>query len=826
MNNFTVSVVVPAYNEQDNLAALTDLLVPILSQYHDYEIIFVDDGSSDNTLQVIKQLHTTNPHINYLSFSRNFGHQYALKAGLDHARGDCVISMDADLQHPPHLIPRLIEQWQHGNDVVYTIREDNANQSWLKRKTSALFYKLLNSITGLNTPRGAADFRLLDRKVVESVKNSPEKVLFLRGYISWLGFRQAGLTYQPAPRFAGTSHYTFRKMLALAVTGITSFGIQPLRLATWLGLLVSGLGVLFAIYTLYTKFIVGDVITGWTSLMIVILILGGTQLFIMGIFGEYLGTIFTESKRRPNYILRENSLSSDTSPASQTASKSNSRSAVSKPQTPKKPTHCKITKLDAVRGSSNLIFWLPTLFAALITGAILWGLLTDTAWLFGDDYLFMQAINKGRHMPLVFEAGRFYPLGFAEFNLLFLFPGARSIFAHDLVVAVMLTLVAITTVKLYTATAQAAHQQKSFTFQALLFFIMLIMTPAFIQIFLNIVYPEKMVILFLSLFMLFAVKAFTSGQTSAYLISLTAAVIATYSKEPVFGALLIIASTLLIFNYRALSRNDRYFAYALIFNGLVFLTFYYFAAYKDQVTFYNEGKNLAPRSQMLLAMLGRNKLLWVMIAAAAWRGVSSLLKPQDRVSLLFDGFLYAAIGWLLAYVALKLQDNYYLTPCYILGLPPLYYYLCQTSVSKWIKIAIWASLLILTALSKPTPWFLIPHTHQVRQQHQALLNYMTEYTTPGRRLVWFSPFPQIPQKLWMQQRIANIMTRFAHKRQDIYFATTNTIPPREPLGTLLIVSDLLHPQPAVQEPLKSAIDSGQLKLRDYLWNLRLYEVTR
>ncbi len=312
MNKFKISVVVPAFNEEVNIPVLGHELEKILTAYPDYEVIFVDDGSTDKTLDALKKLHDRNPKINYLSFSRNFGHQYALKAGLDHATGDCVISMDADMQHPPHLLPVLIKNWQNGYDVVYTLRQDNAETGWFKRKTSALFYRLLRFVTGLKTPQGAADFRLLDRKVVDALRSAPEKVLFLRGFISWLGFKQIGIPYQPAPRFAGTSHYTLRKMFSLATTGITSFSVQPLRLATWLGLLVAGLGVLFGFYTLYTRLFTSVAITGWASLMIVVLILGGTQLFIMGIFGEYLGTVFIESKRRPSYILAENSLEADT----------------------------------------------------------------------------------------------------------------------------------------------------------------------------------------------------------------------------------------------------------------------------------------------------------------------------------------------------------------------------------------------------------------------------------------------------------------------------------------------------------------------------------
>ena len=308
MQEFKVSVVVPAYNEEGNLPHLIDKLVPILSAYADYEIILVNDGSADKTVEVMKQLHHANSRVNYISLSRNFGHQYALKAGLDAATGDCVISMDADLQHPPRLIPALIDGWQKGYDIVYTTRQDKGTESFFKRFTSGVFYKCFRVLTDLKMPAGAADFRLLDKKVVQVLKNMPEKALFLRGLIYWMGFKQFAISYQVEPRFSGRSSYSLKKMLGLAIAGATSFSIKPLRLAIYLGFIVALLGCLFTAYVLYMKLFAGSVITGWSSLMCVLLILGGCQLFVMGIIGEYIGRIFVEMKNRPSYIVDETSL--------------------------------------------------------------------------------------------------------------------------------------------------------------------------------------------------------------------------------------------------------------------------------------------------------------------------------------------------------------------------------------------------------------------------------------------------------------------------------------------------------------------------------------
>ncbi|MFC1608438.1 glycosyltransferase family 2 protein [Candidatus Latescibacterota bacterium] len=308
--SFKVSVVVPSYNEGGNIGVITEKLTGILRKYRDYEIIFVDDGSTDDTLVVIRNLAQQNEMIKYLSFSRNFGHQNALKAGLDHASGDCIISMDADMQHPPELIDQMIEKWRDGFEVVYTLRNESPNQSYLKRLTSSFFYKILNALADIKIEEGAADFRLLDRSVVEVFKDLNEYHLFIRGIIPWMGFRSCSLRYEPNERYQGTSKYSITKMFVFAIIGLTSFSIKPLRLSILFGVIVSFAAFLYAIFALVAKFYFGMIVTGWTSLILSILFIGGIQLVMLGILGEYIGMLFMASKKRPNYIVRDKNIQS------------------------------------------------------------------------------------------------------------------------------------------------------------------------------------------------------------------------------------------------------------------------------------------------------------------------------------------------------------------------------------------------------------------------------------------------------------------------------------------------------------------------------------
>jgi glycosyltransferase involved in cell wall biosynthesis len=301
-----ISVIIPAYNEETNVVILTKKVIEQLEICQDdYEIIFIDDGSSDGTANKIKELHEQNPCIKLVSLSRNFGHQKALKAGIDHSSGDCVISMDADMQHPPELIPLLLEKWRQGYDIVYTIRKETKDARIFKRVTSKIFYWLINKLTEVNIKEGAADFRLMDKKVVNELKCINETFLFIRGLISWVGFKQIGIDYVAASRYSGVSKYSVRKMMKFAWDGITSFSILPLRFAVNVGATISILSFLYATYVIAAKFFTDKTIPGWTSLLISVLFLGGIQLLCIGILGEYLGKMFIESKRRQVYIVKD-----------------------------------------------------------------------------------------------------------------------------------------------------------------------------------------------------------------------------------------------------------------------------------------------------------------------------------------------------------------------------------------------------------------------------------------------------------------------------------------------------------------------------------------
>lgn len=308
-SNFKVSVVIPVYNEEGCIKTVAEQLPEILENYPDYEILFVDDGSSDMTLTFIKDLHSVNKKINYISFSRNFGHQNALRAGTMYAGGDCIVSMDGDLQHPPEMIPRLIEKWQEGYDIVYTIRKDDQRTSLYKKLTASLFYKLMNGLSDINFEQGEADFRLIDRTAADELNKLSENAIFFRGMVKWLGYKQVGIEYQPEKRVWGKTRYSRKKMFALAVSGITGFSIKPLRISTLFGISIAILSLLYGLYALYIKFFTDQSVEGWTSVFFMVTFIGGIQLIILGIIGEYIGNIFIESKKRPHYIIRENSLS-------------------------------------------------------------------------------------------------------------------------------------------------------------------------------------------------------------------------------------------------------------------------------------------------------------------------------------------------------------------------------------------------------------------------------------------------------------------------------------------------------------------------------------
>lgn len=303
-----ISIVIPAYNEAGNITVIARQVSEQTEKIGQYEIIFVDDGSTDTTLEEIKTVAQNNASVKYLSFSRNFGHQMAVKAGLDYAEGDCVISMDADLQHPPELINELITKWQEGYDVVYTVRKDIRSVSFFKKTTSRIFYKFINKISDVDIPLFVADFRLLDKKVVDELRKFKETFLFIRGIVSWLGYRQTGIEYEVQDRYAGSTKYTLKKMISFAIQGITSFSIAPLRVAILFGFIVSMGAFLYTIFAIYAKYYLQTVIPGWTSILLSVLFLGGIQLITLGVIGEYLGKMFIETKNRPNYVINEKKL--------------------------------------------------------------------------------------------------------------------------------------------------------------------------------------------------------------------------------------------------------------------------------------------------------------------------------------------------------------------------------------------------------------------------------------------------------------------------------------------------------------------------------------
>ena len=304
----TVSIVIPVFNESGNIIPMIEKLSNSICDSYHYEIIFVDDGSTDDTLEQLKSMTSKNNNIFYISLSRNFGHQNALKAGLDKATGDCVISLDGDLQHPPELIPAMLKFWETGSDIVYTRRCEDKRLSFVKRYTSNCFSKFMKLMSGMPIEQGVADFRLLDRKVVNVISNLQEPDLFLRGVVYWMGFRKQVIDYTPAARLFGETKYSVSKMFRLAIQGITSFSVKPLYMSIILGLIFSLTGIIYFIYVLWCVF-AGLAVAGWASTIVTVMFFGGLNMLILGIIGIYIGKIFMQSKYRPSYIIRETNCS-------------------------------------------------------------------------------------------------------------------------------------------------------------------------------------------------------------------------------------------------------------------------------------------------------------------------------------------------------------------------------------------------------------------------------------------------------------------------------------------------------------------------------------
>ena len=300
-----LSVIVPCFNEEQVLQSTHERLSRTLAGLDvNYEIVYVDDGSTDQTNAILRRLHQQDEHVRVLAFSRNFGHQVAVTAGVDNASGDAVVLIDADLQDPPELIAEMVARWRDGFNVVYGLRTDREGETAFKIWTARLFYRFINVLSEVAIPLDTGDFRLMDRQVIEALRRMPERDRFVRGMVSWLGFRQVALPYRRAARTAGQTKYPLRKMVHLALDGILSFSVLPLRLATYVGLLSFAAGILAGLFSI-ARLLIGQPAAPWTGVLIMVLLLGGLQLVCTGIIGEYLGRTYMESKRRPLYILKD-----------------------------------------------------------------------------------------------------------------------------------------------------------------------------------------------------------------------------------------------------------------------------------------------------------------------------------------------------------------------------------------------------------------------------------------------------------------------------------------------------------------------------------------
>ena len=299
-------MIVPCANEEEVLRETHRRLTTALSQLSlGYELVYVDDGSTDSTAGILRQLQASDHRVRVLRLSRNFGHQVAITAGMAHASGDAVVVIDADLQDPPEVIAEFVQRWREGYDVAYGVRTERLGDTVFKRGTAKLFYKLIGRLSNISIPADTGDFRLMDREVVNAFLSMKEHDRFVRGMVSWLGFSQIAVPYRRAPRVAGKTKYPLPKMVRFATDAVLSFSTTPLKIATWLGFLVSGMAALGMLIALYVRLFEKGWVKGWTSLEIAILFLGGVQLICIGIIGEYVGRIYNESKQRPLYLIRE-----------------------------------------------------------------------------------------------------------------------------------------------------------------------------------------------------------------------------------------------------------------------------------------------------------------------------------------------------------------------------------------------------------------------------------------------------------------------------------------------------------------------------------------
>lgn len=299
-----ISVVVPVHNEQDVLGVFHARLSAVFDGLDlGFEVVYVDDGSTDDSLKLIETLRQVDPRVSIVSLSRNFGKEIAMSAGLDYARGKAVVIIDADLQDPPEVIPQLVSRWREGYDVVYAKRVEREGETYLKKVTAHVFYRIINKMSDVWVPEDTGDFRLLSRRAVDALKKCREQHRFMKGLFAWIGYAQIAVPYQRASRFSGQTKWNYWKLWNLAIEGITSFSISPLKMATYFGLTVAFFAFLLAVWVVIKTLLFGDVVRGYPTIMVTMLLLGGTQLMAIGILGEYLGRVFNETKRRPLYLV-------------------------------------------------------------------------------------------------------------------------------------------------------------------------------------------------------------------------------------------------------------------------------------------------------------------------------------------------------------------------------------------------------------------------------------------------------------------------------------------------------------------------------------------
>lgn len=308
-----ISIIIPAYNEAANLEGLADALCPLIHNeltpgQYSWEVIIVNDGSTDHTLRILRQLHSAESSFNFIDLSRNFGKEAAMMAGLDYARGDAVVIMDADLQHPVNVIPQMIQEWEQGYDDVYGLKTYRGKESWMRKKLSGMYYRMLGKGANVEVLPNVGDFRLFDRRCVDALRSLRESQRYSKGLFSWIGFRKKSVEFECDERQAGPSRFSYKALFSLALDGITGFTTAPLRIASCVGILTAAAALIYLVYVLCKALIYGDPVAGYPTLMCVILFLGGSQLIALGIIGEYIARIFNEAKRRPPYLVRESSV--------------------------------------------------------------------------------------------------------------------------------------------------------------------------------------------------------------------------------------------------------------------------------------------------------------------------------------------------------------------------------------------------------------------------------------------------------------------------------------------------------------------------------------